>query len=58
MALTGSILYAIENILQEHVLKKDHDILHTMAWLGFFSSIITITEGALKGEFGDFINVM
>lgn len=58
MALGGSFLYALGNILQEKILKRPRDVQHYLGFLGLFGFIISIVEAASFGEINRFIDTL
>ena len=56
MALGGSFLYALGNILQEKFLKQQRDVLHYLGFLGLFGFVITLIESACFGEITQFLD--
>lgn len=56
-ALAGAFLYATENILQEHFIKKKEDVFNFLGFIGGFGVLITAIEAFLFGEFKEFENV-
>ncbi len=51
MALTGAFFYALENVLQEHLLKKRQDIFNFLGFIGLFGVLITLFEATCVWEF-------
>ena len=51
MALTGAFFYALENVLQEHLLKKPQDIFNFLGFIGLFGVLITLFEATCVWEF-------
>ena len=54
LALCGAFLYALENILQELLIKKSQDVFNFLGFIGFFGVILTLIFGSLHGEFSQF----
>ena len=54
MALAGAFLYALENILQEFLIKKPADVFNFLGFIGFFGVIITLVEATIAWEFDQF----
>jgi len=51
MALVGAFFYALDNVLQEHLLKKREDIFNFLGFIGLFGVIITLIEAVCVWEF-------
>jgi hypothetical protein len=51
MTLVGAFFYALENILQEHLLKKPQDIFNFLGFIGLFGVLITLFEATCVWEF-------
>jgi len=56
-ALSGAFLYALENVLQELIIKKKEDVWNFLGFIGLFGMIITLIEGSIAGEWAEFANV-
>ena len=54
MALVGAFFYALENVLQEHLLKKPQDIFNFLGFIGLFGVLITLVEATAVWEFDQF----
>lgn len=57
LALGGAFLYALENVLQEMLIRKREDIFNFLGFIGFFGAIVTLVEGTIAGEWAEFANV-
>ena len=51
MALVGAFFYALENVLQEHLLKKPEDIFNFLGFIGLFGVVITLAGACCVWEF-------
>jgi hypothetical protein len=54
MSLGGAFLYALENVLQEMLIKKKQDVFNFLGFIGLFGVIITFCESLLAGELSQF----
>lgn len=50
-ALLGAFFYALENVLQEYLLKKDEDVFNFLGWIGLFGTLLCGTYSLILGEF-------
>jgi solute carrier family 35 protein F1/2 len=50
-SLFGALFYALENVLQEYLLKKNQDIFNFLGFIGLFGVIITLIEATAVWEF-------
>ena len=57
LALLGGFLYATENVLQEHFIRKPADIWNFLGFIGMFGMIITFIESICLGELSQLKNV-
>ena len=57
MALAGAFLYALENVIQEYLLKKPADVFNFLGFIGIFGLCTTLIEAAIAGEFSKFGNI-
>jgi solute carrier family 35 protein F1/2 len=57
LALVGAFLYALENVLQEYLLKKNEDIFNFLGFIGLFGVLITLAEATFVWEFSQFNNI-
>jgi len=57
LALTGAFLYALENVIQEHLIKKRGDVFNFLGFIGLFGTITTFLEAWAAGEFEAFNNI-
>jgi len=51
LALTGAFLYALENVLQEYLIKKKEDVFNFLGFIGIFGVLITLVEATITWEF-------
>lgn len=51
LSIVGAFLYAVDNVLQEHYLKKTSDVWNFIAHLGMFGVIVSLLEAWVAGEF-------
>jgi len=51
MALVGAFLYALENVLQEFLIKKPADVFNFLGFIGFFGVVVTLIEATIANEF-------
>jgi drug/metabolite transporter (DMT)-like permease len=49
--LSGAFLYALENVLQEYLLKKDADVFNFLGFIGLFGAILTLIYALILQEF-------
>jgi hypothetical protein len=54
MALCGAFLYALENVIQEHLIKRKGDVFNFLGFIGLFGTITTVIEAWAAGEFNNF----
>ena len=54
LALSGAVLYALENVLQEMFIKKSEDVFNFLGFIGFFGVIFTLIEATIAGEWSEF----
>ena len=57
LALSGAFLYALENVLQELLIKKKEDVFNFLGFIGGFGVLITLIEASISGEWAEFENV-
>ena len=57
MSLCGAFLYALENVLQEMLIKKKEDVFNFLGFIGIFGVLITFAEALIAGELKQFDNV-
>ena len=50
LALSGAFLYALENVLQELLIKKKEDVFNFLGFIGGFGVLITLIEASIVGE--------
>jgi solute carrier family 35, member F1/2 len=51
LALLGGFLYALENVLMEHFVRKPGDVFNFLGFIGFFGMLLTLFEAWLMSEF-------
>jgi solute carrier family 35 protein F1/2 len=56
-ALSGAFLYALENVLQEYLLKKDEDVFNFLGFVGLFGTIMTFAYALILGELNELSNI-
>ena len=47
-------MYALENVLQEMLIKKKEDVFNFLGFIGFFGALVTLIEGTIAGEWSEF----
>jgi solute carrier family 35, member F1/2 len=57
LALASAFLYALDNVLQEYLIKKSEDVFNILGFLGFFGAIITLVEALIVNEFAQFESI-
>lgn len=57
LALVGGFLYALENVLMEHFVRKPADVFNFLGFIGLFGAIVTFAEAVLMGELEQLANV-
>ena len=58
LALVGAFLYALENVLQEYLIKKKEDVFNFLGFIGLFGALITLAEATITWEFTQFQNIV
>ena len=46
-----AFLYALENVLQEYLIKKKEDVFNFLGFIGLFGVLITLAEATITWEF-------
>ena len=57
LALIGAFCYALENVIQEHLIKKPADVFNFLGFIGVFGVMTTSVEAFIFGEFSAFQHV-
>jgi solute carrier family 35 protein F1/2 len=56
-ALSGAFLYALENVLQEYLLKKPQDVFNFLGFIGLFGTMVCTLYAWILNEFQQFSNI-
>ena len=56
-ALIGAFFYALENVLQEYLLKKKEDVWNFLGFIGLFGVLVTLAYSLILGEYKQFADL-